>query len=86
MDVFIPIHLSAFDRSPALGKWIKSWTSSSIIFLEPCDWFDTAVLWKGGANSKELDSMKEVFTLLWSPPPFAVDGAILPELRKFCTS
>ena len=40
MKTFIPIHLSALERSPKLFSWIVSWSTTSLLMLEPRDWFD----------------------------------------------
>ena len=40
MESFIPIHLSALDRSDKVLPWIRSWSTENLIVLEPRDWFD----------------------------------------------
>ena len=78
---FVPIHLTALERSPALLHWIRQWTMlPSLIPLEPKDW-----IWKGQGLSTEFwhncDGMKfpvvgSDTTLLWSPPPIIADVAL----------
>jgi hypothetical protein len=48
---FIPIHLSATDRSPSLLQWITDWTDPSIIHLKPIDWFDVGHDFDGWESS-----------------------------------
>ncbi|KAI2511896.1 hypothetical protein MHU86_2412 [Fragilaria crotonensis] len=84
MKSFIPIHASAVNRSPLLMNWIISWSSPSIICLEPRDWFDVAHdigEWKSGWDGFHRPALKEGRIYLWTPPPFAADIAIA-ELRK----
>jgi hypothetical protein len=36
---FIPLHLSALERTPDLKKWISSWVGPKTEFLTPNEWF-----------------------------------------------
>ena len=84
MSSFIPIHLSAFERSPTLVDWIKGWSTTDILILEPRDWFDVGHDmdgWKTGWDNFDRPNLKEGRVYLWSPPPFVADIAIA-ELRK----
>jgi hypothetical protein len=84
MQSYIPIHLSALDRSSQLGPWIESWASPSVIRLEPCDWFDVAHDidgWTSGWDGFSRPRIQEKRVYVWSPPPFAADIA-MSELRK----
>jgi hypothetical protein len=84
MKTFIPIHLSALERSPKLFSWIVSWSTTSLLMLEPRDWFDVGHDVDGfGSCWDNFDRPKlyEGRTYLWSPPPFVADVAI-SELRK----
>ena len=85
MRDFIPIHKSAFERSPALAAWLDSWTDGEASFLDPTDWF-----WRGHEvveGEYEVNSEGLVFpktepgTFIWSPPPVAA-GIAMEELRK----
>ena len=40
MCSFIPIHQTACKRSPKLVKWIKVWSGSNSIILDPMGWFE----------------------------------------------
>jgi hypothetical protein len=63
MAEFIPLHLSALDRSPRLKNWIKAWASAlgNVNFLTTTQWYtgpDHAGTW------------------VWTPPPAAADVAV----------
>ena len=85
MVSFIPIHLSASDRSPVLVEWVKGWAFSSIIHLRPVDWFDVAHDFDGWKDSSwdgfPRPRLAEGRSYLWTSPPF-VAGAAIAELRK----
>jgi hypothetical protein len=84
MVSFIPIHMTATERSGGLVSWIKEWTGPSTIVLEPIDWFDVGHDidgWKLSWDGFERPHLKEGRTYLWSPAPFAADLAIA-ELRR----
>lgn len=86
MESFIPIHLTAVQRSPTLEGWIHSWTGHSAIMLNEEGWFeaghDIAGLGKSQAGDDfERRILKEGRTYVWCPQPFAADVAIA-ELRK----
>ena len=84
MSSFIPIHLSAPDRSPALVPWVRGWTSSDAMLLEPIGWFSEGhdiSGWEMSEDGFERPSLKEGRIYIWAPPPFAADVA-LAELRK----
>ena len=53
---FVPLHLSAIDRSPKLLPWVEIWEPLEIKALSPEGWFE-----KGEA----------LFTWLWTPHPSA---------------
>ncbi len=58
---FVPLHLSAFERSATLEAWIRSWWDDErgeLITLTPEGWFD--------------EGQKEG-CFLWAPPPAAAD-------------
>jgi hypothetical protein len=37
---FVPFHLPALDRSPAVFDWVQSWAGEKVLTLEPEDWFE----------------------------------------------
>lgn len=51
MTSFIPIHLSALERSSTLLEWIKDWLDPLIIRLQPIDWFDVGHDFDGWVKS-----------------------------------
>ena len=87
MLTYVPLHLSALERSPRLLSWIKSWIeipeAPPLEVLKPEDWFTRGHDLEGG---KILDHgiyypsyRSGVF--LWHPPPGAADIAC-EEIRK----
>jgi len=78
---FVPIHLSAIERSKNLLSWVRSWIGDENIKpLSPTDW-----LWRGqglGTNTwKNCDGLEfpkrsEERVFLWSPPPCIAEVAI----------
>lgn len=83
MTSFIPIHLTATERSTKLLEWIRSWSSPDIVELSPIDWFQLGhdiIGWESGFDAIERPVLSNGM-YLWSPPPFAADVA-LTELRK----
>ena len=58
---FIPLHLSALERSPSLTSWVHTWAGLSLSVLSPNDW------------PKKHEEGK---TYLWTPPPAAADAAL----------
>ena len=85
MNDFIPIHLSATDRSPCLSSWMKGWCGPDALFLSPMQWFSEGHDIGGWRQDSGLGIdhpiLKEGRTYVWAPPPFAADVA-LAELRK----
>ena len=86
MTAFIPIHLSAVDRSPdLLVDWVKSWCGPDAMLLTPMDWFGEGhdiSGWDVDAESGiDRPILSEGRTYVWVLPPFAADVA-LAELRK----
>jgi len=60
---YMPLHLSALERSEALKPWIQSWfqPSEGVSFLQPLGWFT---------------SMHQAGSHVWAPPPGAADVAL----------
>jgi hypothetical protein len=75
---FVPLHLTALDRSDKLEAWIRSWWDDErgkLQTLTPEEWF------KEGQQEGNF---------LWEPPPAAADvvGELLGEVkhkRPYCT-
>eukprot|EP00980_Cylindrotheca_fusiformis_P018324 scaffold5977_cov98-Cylindrotheca_fusiformis.AAC.1 len=90
MTAFIPLHLSAFQRTPLLEPWVRSWAGKQAVFLTPDDWFLRGHDIVGGDHVAASPSsgtvafwrpIVEAGVLVWSPPPAAANVA-LEELRK----
>ena len=84
MSLFIPNHLSAPERSSAIVPWVRGWTSSGAILLEPIGWLGERhdiSGWETSEDGFKRPSLSEGRTYIWAPPPFAADVA-LAELRK----
>jgi hypothetical protein len=87
MLTYVPLHLSALQRSPKLLEWIKSWIEIEddlkLEILKPDNWFCRGHdLDKGKLSSQGLyypTYKSGVF--LWQPPPGAADIAC-EEIRK----
>ncbi len=62
---FVPLHLSAVERSPELLSWIQGWYPglSGLNVLKPEDWFD-------GVLNRDLDHC------LWASAPAASKAAV----------
>jgi len=58
---FIPLHLSAEERSPKLANWIKGWAGKGTKILNSNQWPDVQAA-KG--------------TYVWIPPPAAADAVV----------
>ena len=88
MMSFIPLHLSAIEREPALREWISSWAGAGrekcdIEFLEPADWFLRGHDISGYCQNHDGRTVptykKGIY--VWTPPPAAARIA-LEELRQ----
>ena len=77
---FIPIHLSALQRSPSLIKWIRSWLCKDAISLSEMDWFDVGHDidgWEMGLDGFERPVINQGRTsYVWSPRPYVTDIAL----------
>jgi hypothetical protein len=68
MIEYIPLHLSAFERSPRLKDWFSSsFGEMDHTFLQPQGWFDTGHRQDGN--------------FIWAPPPAAAD-VVVEQLGK----
>jgi hypothetical protein len=71
MSSFIPIHLTAFDRSPDFLEWIKRWAGDQVSVLEPIDWFEGGHDidgWERGQDGFERPILNKGRTYVWVPP------------------
>jgi len=79
---FVPLHLSAQERSVAVSSWVQSWVSPALTMLplRPIDWFELGhgvADWE--VNADGLSSPLPVpssSVLLWTPPPAAAAVAV----------
>ena len=80
---YCPWAKSAFETSPLLLQWIKSWAGKESELLEPEDWYTKGHDIVGGKIDREgqWQPVIKKGTYIWGPPPAAGD-ACLEELRK----
>jgi hypothetical protein len=81
---FIPLHLSATDRSKTIVPWCLSWLPPRcrIVPLQPQDWYFKGQGLIGGSSNLDgvwqpgsvPDDTEDCY--LWTPPPAAADAAI----------
>jgi hypothetical protein len=79
MLTFIPLHLSAIERSPLLLEWIQTWTGPELEALEPADWFQKGhdiQSWKKQPGEPFERPVLEAGVYGWFPPPAAADVAV----------
>ena len=83
MLAYIPLHLNALERQPAILIWVRDWVGQpSLTPLTPEEWYDKGHGHQGGRyTSRGLWLLTETHQewLLWTPPPAAA-GAALEEL------
>jgi len=80
---FIPLHLSAIERTLELEPWLRLWLGKDVEFLDAAGWFSRGHDHQGGEFDGQgfwRHKIKSA-TFVWSPPPAATDVA-LEELRK----
>jgi hypothetical protein len=79
---FVPFHLSAVERSPAVFDWVSSWADEEVLLLSPEGWFERGHDQIGGQVRPDGFWCPEFKRgcYLWAPPPAAADVA-LEELR-----
>jgi hypothetical protein len=80
---FIPLNLTAFQRSETLNDWIQSWLGNQAEFLLPDDWFERGHNIASGSNDSKGFWQAKICPgiVVWSPPPVAAAMA-LEELRR----
>ena len=74
---FVPIHLSAMERSRELMPWVKEWCQDGI-FLQPEDWFERAhniVSYSRDSNGIMIPKYQPG-TYIWTPAPAAGQVAV----------
>eukprot|EP00957_Ditylum_brightwellii_P204443 15339286-Ditylum_brightwellii.AAC.1 len=80
---FVPLHLTATQRSATLREWISTWAPRELEYLEAESWYERGHdLMKGSYDSKNIwyPGIKPgVF--VWEPAPAAASAAV-EELRK----
>jgi hypothetical protein len=87
---FVPIHLTAIERSSTLKPWLVSWMGESAEFLEPAEWFTRGHdhvknKWETTGDFEDSNVMqypllkKGIF--IWTPAPCAAEVAV-EKLRK----
>ena len=83
MAEFLPFHLSALDRAPALLPWVRSWMGNELEVLTPEGWFERGHDFDGSQKNCDGYWMPGLRSgiYVWAPPPAAADTA-LEELRK----
>jgi hypothetical protein len=83
MLAFVPLHLSALDRSPSLLSWVKSWLGDDAEFLTSDQWFSRGHGHDGGYYDENSFWRVQIKCgkFVWCPPPGAADVAV-EELRK----
>jgi hypothetical protein len=81
---FIPLHLSAIERSPTLLGWLNSWINQHLEVLTPSDWYELGHDIRGwthpGKNCLFSRPVLRKGVCGWFPPPAAADVA-LEQLR-----
>ena len=76
---FVPLHLSAFDRSPLLLPWVREWAlDPNIIPLTPEEWYDRGQGLAGGVLVESVWQPRPLPSscFLWAPPPAAAGHAV----------
>ena len=87
---FVPLHLSALERSDCLRPWLETWVGNEVEFLEPMEWFTwghdhVKCHWEANYDFADCNKIKSPVlkrgTFIWSSSPCTVDVAV-EELRK----
>jgi hypothetical protein len=77
---FVPIHLTAFERSATLEPWLKTFIGESAEILEPRDWFRRGhdlveSSWEINSDGMKLPIVRQG-TYIWAPQPCAAETAV----------
>ena len=84
MKSFVPLHLSAIERSRTLVKWLKSWIpSDKVTVLKSEDWFTLGHGVSGGEYNADKIWIPTYDTSckIWAPAPAASFEAITELIR-----
>jgi hypothetical protein len=79
---FVPLHLDALDRSPAVYTWLQQWCPTlHLHLLSPFEWFSTGHGVRGASHNCDGVWIPSAITsnnivLVWSPAPTAADVAL----------
>jgi hypothetical protein len=77
---FVPLHLGAIERWPALLPWLQTWTNmSSLQPLTPEQWYTLGHGLEGGIYNEDgcwFPQLSTQTTFLWAPPPAAAYAAV----------
>jgi hypothetical protein len=80
---FVPLHLSATDRTPQLVSWVQSWVplTHTVFLLQPINWFVSGhglAGWEANLDglSSPVAAVAHTTIFLWSPPPAAAVVAV----------
>jgi len=77
---FVPLHLSALQRSPPVLSWVGAWSSdSSLQPLSPEGWFTSGHGIQGGIYTDEhiwVPNQTPNHTFLWCPAPAAASATV----------
>jgi hypothetical protein len=80
---FIPLHLTAYQRSPGILAWVSSWLlpSHSLVHLQPLDWYGLGhgiTSWHKNADGVPIphSALSPDSVLLWTPAPAAANAAV----------
>ena len=82
---FVPIHLTALERSSTLKPWLETFIGNEVEWLLPDEWFNRGHdvekgKWEKNSDGMELPCIKQGL-FIWTPAPCAADVAV-EELRK----
>ena len=80
LQFFVPLNLSAIERSLSSLEWVHTWTGETFVNLQPKHYFAAAydLRFIGKENKRNLSF--ESSTYSWTPPPLISD-VTLEQLR-----
>ena len=82
---FVPIHLTALERTPLLKPWLQSFMDTNVEWLTTKDWFTRGHDIIEGKFEMNTDGFAlpctKSGTFVWTPAPCAAEAAV-EELRK----
>ena len=73
---YLPVNLTALDRSEELASWLRTWLLPETIFLSPEQWFIEAqdLRFKGSVTPREMSVKRGCY--LWAPQPCIANVAL----------